>query len=320
MSSAGNRFIFRGQRNADWDIRASILRPGVNASDATTRAKIFALVLEDVWRPDHFAFNQNIQFNVGQESYLAAAQHYGIPTHLVDFTTDPDVAVFFATHNTMPDEDNTASVYFITLNEALSKGCEIILPPPFAERLYLQKGLFLKMSEPLDKEKFFLGEVRFPTRRTSGNQSIPPFQIMRRGENHVDILVDKLGFIDVVKKISSSDITDQNLDELHDWAVDFIFKHLEAEPSDPLILWAQYADAFEEMLYSLAMFEENGQEAIVKQVLEYIVRRNRAAAKGVSAVYHTVLSADLSNRFSAHQKQAQEIIAREIDCILSDDP
>src|SRR5262249_55301609 len=32
------------------------------------------------------------------EAKLAVAQHYGVPTHFLDFTTSPRVAVFFATH------------------------------------------------------------------------------------------------------------------------------------------------------------------------------------------------------------------------------
>jgi hypothetical protein len=32
------------------------------------------------------------------DAMLAIAQHYGLPTNLVDFTTNPRVAAFFATH------------------------------------------------------------------------------------------------------------------------------------------------------------------------------------------------------------------------------
>src|ERR1700730_8777206 len=33
------------------------------------------------------------------DATLAVAQHYGIPTHLIDFSTDPRVAAFFAAHD-----------------------------------------------------------------------------------------------------------------------------------------------------------------------------------------------------------------------------
>jgi FRG domain len=54
-------------------------------------------------RPANFAYQLRLQPERGSldacdEKELAVAQHYGIPTHRLDFTTDPEVAGFFATH------------------------------------------------------------------------------------------------------------------------------------------------------------------------------------------------------------------------------
>ena len=94
----------------------------------------------------------------GPESYLSLAQHYGIPTKLIDFTTDPSVAIWFADHTN--DKDSEASVYLLPLESATKNGLRILLPPLLGDRLYLQNGLFGQNDKGIDLRKYCT-EIRF---------------------------------------------------------------------------------------------------------------------------------------------------------------
>ena len=95
----------------------------------------------------------------GPESYLSLAQHYGIPTKLIDFTTDPSVAIWFADHTN--DKDSEASVYLLPLESATKNDLRILLPPLLGDRLYLQNGLFGQNDKGIDLRTVWLNFVFF---------------------------------------------------------------------------------------------------------------------------------------------------------------
>jgi FRG domain len=91
------------------------------------------------------------------EAILAVAQHYGMPTAFLDFSTDLDVAAFFATHDRNQKQDSHAclvcihSEHFVTewnsrcpsnLRHRLST---IRVDVPDLWRLQSQKGTFLEV-------------------------------------------------------------------------------------------------------------------------------------------------------------------------------
>jgi hypothetical protein len=84
-------------------------------------------------------------------SVAAVAQHYGLPTTLVDFTFDPRIAVLFACsrcdHGSPPgipeDMRDHAVIYFTSFYKLASIGNQrICLPHPAAQRIYRQSGCF----------------------------------------------------------------------------------------------------------------------------------------------------------------------------------
>lgn len=52
----------------------------------------------------------------------AVAQHYGIPTGLLDFSENPRVAAFFATHTSLPAEGQPASLYCLNSGSLAAAG------------------------------------------------------------------------------------------------------------------------------------------------------------------------------------------------------
>ena len=61
----------------------------------------FNLYTRDMERPDK------------KLSWLSLMQHYGVPTRLLDFSTSPYVALYFAIENLAPQKDGDLAIYAI---------------------------------------------------------------------------------------------------------------------------------------------------------------------------------------------------------------
>jgi hypothetical protein len=168
---ASLRPIYRGQSHT-FDPIPSFFRPGTNQAAEEHIAEMFCSLLEQLLNGGHAS-------EAVRKSYLAIAQHYGIRTRLLDFTPDPAVAVYFAAKGP-PTPHGEAVVYSIAFNKMWKFGGRIYLVPAFAERVYLQRGLFVEIPEA-EMKTFRLScfEIRFP--------HDPEFCIQRHGQK-VDIL------------------------------------------------------------------------------------------------------------------------------------
>lgn len=79
--------LFRGQSSLHATIRSGRARPGTTIARA----------VEDTWTSiADFILDES--YSEDPEWAKALLQHYGLPTHFVDLTSDPHVAAWFATH------------------------------------------------------------------------------------------------------------------------------------------------------------------------------------------------------------------------------
>lgn len=104
------------------------------------------------------------------DAALAVAQHYGLPTNLIDFTSDINVAAFFATHGQNQREGERAclicidsktyvkNINFHAMAQGTQKVAAISLHIPDLWRIQAQRGSFLEMP-------YANIETFYPTRR-----------------------------------------------------------------------------------------------------------------------------------------------------------
>jgi len=159
--------FYRGQPNCNWDLVASIHRPNVDIEEETQAAQAFASLIGHHlirnWTARCYQEPQPLivfteQERIPPELHLATAQHYGLRTPLLDFTTDPDVAIWFACQKPTGD-DCEASVFAFSSARPQAR---IIFPHPYVRRLYRQRGVFIDSRTLTQAElKKSCTEVRF---------------------------------------------------------------------------------------------------------------------------------------------------------------
>ena len=260
------RLIFRGQSDSRWPLKSKIQREEVNKSNELKALAIFKTIMKSTFPslPE-----------MGETAFEAIAQHYGIATNLLDFTLDPSVSVCFASNASSANNSQRASVFVLRLSDAFRARGKIILPPPFVERLYIQKGLFVESPISEELRKFCILEVNFPPD--------PSFTVIREGleisvMGQNDNWLGKL--VTTARKASLSNIS-WSQDNFH---LDSLLPELNL--SSLYRKWFAYTL---EILYWTAITIYDGIEIIETETLEPIVKDNLNLVESFAEIYATAI-------------------------------
>jgi hypothetical protein len=128
-------FLFRGQRDASWSISPSIEREPDRAQADSALWRFIAAFMH---------LSRMADGPVPEDAYIAAAQHYGLPTPFVDFSWDPRIAGFFASDRSGRED---AAIHWRSSGSAAKRGLNLVIPPFWVRRLYRQKGCFLDFGD-----------------------------------------------------------------------------------------------------------------------------------------------------------------------------
>jgi len=202
LRSTGGATWFRGQTRC-WPLLSSFVRRApTEQSAAVERFGRFWNWLQSVPALASIAADE--------DAALAVAQHYGLATNLVDFSTEPKVAAFFATYNPPPPHEGEDLSCIICFNyEELKELCDSVrrvrpkMPEPKAIRVEIpelwriqaQCGVFLEYSFDVsfEAEMFDFDRIVFPTERDPAvlARLIPEEDVYPTQKSDLEVLLDQ---------------------------------------------------------------------------------------------------------------------------------
>jgi hypothetical protein len=206
-------WIFRGQSNADWPLVPNAHRPEswipltppgeppyipsaeteqVRLGKEAAVVDAFLEALGASGLPVPFDYRAAPSFGVGNEKAIAVAQHYGLPTRLLDWTRQAAVAAYFACLRPREHAENLAvwalNATFVNSKPARDATCEIVRTTRADNpNLHAQDGLFTNVGPGNDLQSRALPTIdsvlsdlaagRFPLREGAPKMPDP---VMRK--------------------------------------------------------------------------------------------------------------------------------------------
>jgi len=192
LKRPGRPYWFRGQ-SKDWPLRSSLVRINPENRD---------VAMEKIARYEgwikHTPGLENLAANT--DATIAVAQHYGLPTNFVDFTTQPEIAGFFASENagsaTAGDLGCIICLDVQDFKEFWQSLAERYRPPEFLEmtvpdlwRLEAQHGCFLFC--PYDNMELLYDFDRILFPNTHPMRSVSREEVYPERKSHLEVLLDQ---------------------------------------------------------------------------------------------------------------------------------
>lgn len=98
-------YAWRGQNDASWDLSASLFRQVAAGGDEVTETTLRARELQILEEARRWGLGRDLGPSATDMHLLAVLQHHGVPTRLIDVTSNPMTALWFATEDHRPDTD-----------------------------------------------------------------------------------------------------------------------------------------------------------------------------------------------------------------------
>jgi hypothetical protein len=153
------KWIFRGQNSSQWELISSFDRLYGNRQN---KSKFETMMLNRFKELIDRNFSlKELTKGYTETQILALAQHYGMPTRLLDWSKSPYVAAFFAFSKLQNSEDDRFVTIFAlnTSHDAIESciGCEVIYDViKENERQQRQSGVFTRQKHTQNTVEGFL--------------------------------------------------------------------------------------------------------------------------------------------------------------------
>lgn len=118
LNSLENSYIYRGHADASWELVSTLERISGSPIDESFLETCEKLTQSTFQSKFHIYDTQN-ETPKSKLGWLSLMQHYGVPTRLLDFTTSPYVALYFAVETYRPESGKDFAVYAIDYNAVM---------------------------------------------------------------------------------------------------------------------------------------------------------------------------------------------------------
>lgn len=190
LKQNGDYDWFRGQI-MNWPLKSSFLRiEQEKRADVLEKLRRFAAWVKHTPGLESIAANR--------DSIVAVAQHYGLPTNFIDFTTSPEIAGFFSSYGEQTEEEQESCILCLNTEDLIAfwKNLPPEYPPPELItidvqnlwRLQAQHGTFLYCPYENFEHFYDLDRIFFPFKPS------PVFdkdKIFPNRKSHLEILLDQ---------------------------------------------------------------------------------------------------------------------------------
>ena len=120
-----NNYVFRGQSNADWGLNSTLERI-IGSRWCSQQARKFEDYSLNTFKSKYHIYSGTEHLPKSKLSWLSVMQHYGVPTRLIDFTTSPYVALYFALESYDPLSRNDIAIFAIDYSAITEQSIEHI--------------------------------------------------------------------------------------------------------------------------------------------------------------------------------------------------
>jgi hypothetical protein len=125
LNELPNNYIFRGHANADWLLQSSLERVVGAEWNTGAASKFEEFSLTEFQSKFHLYDKENIE-PASKLAWLSIMQHYGVPTRLVDFTSSPYVALYFALESYNPLDGSDMAVFALDYCSIMERSIQAI--------------------------------------------------------------------------------------------------------------------------------------------------------------------------------------------------